>query len=141
VNQHRESRVSDTRPPGTIRDLLLEGVRFGSVGLWATAVYAVSAATAASAGLPAQLANAVGYCVAAGLSFLGHFYWTFGKRTNHAGALLRFLVVVGGGYLISSAIMHVALAWFQAPFWLALALVVLVVPGLSWLSHRYWAFK
>jgi putative flippase GtrA len=133
--------LSETRPPGTIRELLLEGLRFGSVGLWATGVYLVTAASAASAGLTPQLANALGYCVAAGVSFLGHFHWTFGRRANHAGAFARFLVVVAGGYLASSAIMHVAIAWFHVPFWMALTLVLLVVPGLSWLTSRYWALK
>jgi putative flippase GtrA len=133
--------VSDTRPPGTIGNLLLEGLRFGSVGLCATGIYLVTAVLADSAGLTPQFANALGYCVAAGVSFLGHFHWTFGKRANHASALARFLMVLAGGYLTTSAIMHVAISWFGTPFWMALTLVVLVVPGLSWLSNRYWAFK
>jgi len=139
-----ESRLSAMRPPSkttTARDLLLEGARFGSVGVWATALYLAAAAAAASAGLPPQLANALGYGVAAILSFFGHFYWTFGKRTKHMGALVRFLAVAGGGYLVSSGLMHVALEWFHAPFWAALAAVVAVVPALSWASSRLWAFK
>ena len=136
-----ESRLSVTPPPSKLRGLLREAMRFGSVGLWATGVYLVAAATAASTGLPPQLANALGYCVATVVSFLGHFYWTFGKRTNHAGAFARFLVVSFGGYLLSSGVMHVALDWVHAPFWMALAAVIVIVPGLSWLSHRYWAFK
>jgi hypothetical protein len=37
--------------------------------------------------------------------------------------------------------MHVALEWLGAPVWAALASIVIVVPALSWLSGRYWAFR
>jgi putative flippase GtrA len=79
--------------------------------------------------------------VGTGVSFLGHFHWTFGKRSNHARALLRFLVVAGGGFLLSAGMMHVALEWLRAPVWAALASIVIAVPALSWLSGRYWAFR
>jgi putative flippase GtrA len=124
-----------------LRDLALQLVRFGTVGLWATGVYLLAAAAAAAAGAEPQLANALAYFLATGVSFLGHFYWTYGKRSNRARALFRFLAVAGAGFLLSAGVMHVALNWFGAPFWAALASVVAVVPAFSWLSGRYWAFQ
>ncbi len=124
-----------------IRDLALQGLRFGTVGIWSTGLYLLVAAAAAAAGVPPQLANAVGYAAGTIMSFLGHFYWTFGRRQNHTQALLRFLAVAGGGFLLSAGLMHMALDWLRAPFWAALALIALVVPALTWLSGRYWAFR
>jgi putative flippase GtrA len=124
-----------------IRALALQGFRFGAVGIWSTAVYLLAASAASAAGVHPQLANALAYAVGTGVSFLGHFHWTFGKRSNHARALLRFLVVAGGGFLLSAGMMHVALEWLGAPVWAALASIVIVVPVISWLSGRYWAFR
>jgi putative flippase GtrA len=124
-----------------IRDLALQGLRFSTVGIWSTGVYLLAAATAAEAGVHPQLANALGYAVGTMTSFLGHFYWTFGRRSKHACALLRFLVVASGGFLISAGLMHITVEWFLAPIWAALACIVIVVPALSWLSGRYWAFR
>jgi putative flippase GtrA len=124
-----------------IRELALQGFRFGTVGIWSTGVYLLAASAASAADVHPQLANALAYAVGTGVSFLGHFHWTFCRRSNHARAFLRFLVVAGGGFLISAGMMHVALEWLGAPFWAALASIVIVVPALSWLSGRYWAFK
>ena len=124
-----------------VRDLVRQALRFGTVGLWATGVYLLVVAVVAAGGAPPQLSNAAGYGVATAVSFLGHFYWTFGKRSNHARALVRFLVIAGGGFLLSALVMHAAMIWLRMPFWVALASVVALVPGLSWASSRYWAFK
>jgi putative flippase GtrA len=124
-----------------IRDLALQGLRFGTVGLWSTAIYLLTASAASAAGGHPQLANALAYAVGTGVSFLGHFHWTFGKRSGHARALFRFLVISGGGFLLSAGMMHLALEWIGAPVWAALASIVVVIPALSWLSGRYWAFR
>lgn len=125
----------------SLRDLARQGLRFGTVGLWATAVYTVAAAVAHGIGASPSLANALGYAVATTVSFLGHFYWTFGKSTGHARAFLRFLAVSGGGFLLSAAITHTFTAWLGAPFWATLAAIVGVVPPATLLAGRYWAFR
>lgn len=125
----------------TLRELALQGVRFGMVGLWATAVYAVAAAILHAMGATPSLANALGYAIATAVSFLGHFYWTFGKNTGHGRALLRFITVSACGFLLSAIIMHVVTGTLGAPFWVALTAILAVVPGISWVLGRYWAFR
>jgi putative flippase GtrA len=125
----------------SIRDLVLQGLRFGMVGLWATAVYVVAALLAHRAGASSSLANVLAYAIGTVVSFLGHFYWTFRKSTGHGRALLRFLVVSGCGFLLSAVIMHLVAETLRAPFWLALTAIIAVVPFVSWLLGRYWAFR
>lgn len=125
----------------SLRQLALQVLRFGTVGLWATAVYTLVAALAHAAGAPPSLANVLGYAIATAVSFLGHFYWTFGKSTGHRRALPRFLVVSGCGFLLSAAIMHLVTTTLAAPFWAGLAAIIAVVPAVSWALGRYWAFR
>ena len=119
----------------------MQGLRFATVGMWATAVYTLVAAAAHAFGAPPSLANLLGYAVATGVSFLGHFYWTFGKSTGHRRALLRFLAVSGCGFLLSAAITHAITGVLGAPFWAALMVIVTVVPAISWALGRCWAFR
>ena len=125
----------------SLRDLVLQGLRFGTVGLWATAVYTLSATIAHAIGATPSLANALGYAIATAVSFLGHFYWTFGKSTGHGRALRRFLMVSGSGFLLSAVIMKLAAEILGAPFWVALTAIIAVVPAVSWVLGRYWAFR
>jgi len=125
----------------SLRELALQGLRFGTVGLWATAVYASAAAILHAIGATPSLANALGYAIAMAVSFLGHFYWTFGKNTGHGRALLRFIAVSACGFLLSAIIMHAVTGTLGAPFWVALAAIIAVVPGISWVLGRYWAFR
>ena len=125
----------------SLRQLALQVLRFGTVGLWATAVYTLVAALAHATGGPPSLANVLGYAIATAVSFLGHFYWTFGKSTGHARALLRFPVSSGCGFLLSAAIMHLMTTTLAAPFWAGLAAIIAVVPAVSWALGRFWAFR
>lgn len=125
----------------SLRALILQGLRFGVVGLWSTAVYVSVAALTHAMGAPPFLANAIAYAIATGVSYLGHFHWTFGRSTGHRRALLRFLVVSGAGFLLSAAIIHAVTEALAAPFWVALIAVIFVVPGLSWALGRYWTFR
>lgn len=59
-------------------------------------------------------ANAVGYAIGLGVSFVLNGRWTFGAATLDAGRLLRFLLVVGVAYLANLAALVVvrdALGW------------------------------
>lgn len=125
----------------TLRELVLQGLRFGMVGLWATAVYTAAAAVAHVIGASPALANALGYTIATAVSFLGHFYWTFGKNAGHSRALLRFITVSACGFLLSAIIMQAVTGTLGAPFWVALTAILAVVPGISWVLGRYWAFR
>ena len=64
-------------------ELFKEGMRFGIVGVFATIVH-VAAAWIANhfGGAAPYAANALGWIFAIIVGYLGHFYWTFGRRGN-----------------------------------------------------------
>ena len=116
-------------------------LRFGIVGISATIVYYAVAIIASKFGLVAAIANLVGFGAGALTSFVGHFHYTFKKSDNHFRYLIRFIIVTFFGYVLSNIIIFIALDVSQAPFWLAMLIVVLILPPASWLCNRYWAFN
>lgn len=119
-----------------------EILRFGSVGAGATLVH-LAGAWLANRGLGFQpfLANACGFAVAFTLSYLGHFYWTFGRQAGHARHLPRFIVVAGVGYALTNLVVWLVTMRGGYPFEAALAVILVVVPTSTWLLARIWAFR
>ena len=84
---------------GTIRT---QALRFAAVGVLNTAVgLGVIFAGMAVLGLGDVAANALGYAVGLVVSFLGNRSWTFRHRGPWRGALVRFVAVFAGAYLVN----------------------------------------
>ena len=84
---------------------LLQLARFGSTGVAATLLHILVAFAAAKGpGFEPYAANACGFASAFVLSYLGHFYWTFGHREGHRRYLGRFLVLSVCGYGLSNLV-------------------------------------
>lgn len=121
---------------------ILQIVRFGIVGVGATLVHLVVAWLAEGmVGLAPLVANAVGFLVAFGVSYLGHFYWTFGQRDGHRGKLPRFLIVAGTGYALSNLVIVVVMDVFGGSFEAALLGILVAVPTTTFALSRLWAFR
>ena len=121
--------------------ILGQGLRFGLVGLSATLVHLTVAWIANQwAGFGAYTANGIGFLMAFAFSYLGHFYWTFARQSQHQRSLARFLVVAGFGYAITNVIVWLVTDILGRPFEWALLGILLVVPPTTWLISRLWAF-
>ncbi len=117
-------------------------LRFAGVGLAATLAHVtVALALRYGMALPAQLANLLGFCCAVMLSYFGHGRITFGITPVHALHFPRFLVISVSALLISSVITQVVAVHMGAPFLVAMALVVMIVPPATYLAARFWAFS
>lgn len=126
---------------GAGRTLVRQGGTFAVVGLAATAVHALmSLAARAALGVTAIEATFVGYVCSVGVSYLGNARFTFGRPALHGRQFLRFLVVslIGlGANLGITWLLVNRLGW---PFKAALAVVVVVIPALSFVASKLWAF-
>lgn len=121
--------------------LARQGAIFAAVGVAATAVHVVVAlATRELVGLSPMQANFVAYLCAVGVSYFGNARLTFLKPARHAPQFVRFVVVSLGGLAANQAITWLLVNRLGWPFWLGLAVVVVVVPGLSFVAARLWAF-
>ena len=121
--------------------LLFQAIRFSAVGIASTLTYYVVAASLGLIGLPAYGANALGYGSGAVVSFLGHFYFTFEKRTDHLIYLGRFIVLTVIGFILSNILVFCIVDLIGASFQIAAATIPLIVPIVTWVGGRYWAFK
>lgn len=123
-------------------EILREGARFALVGLGATLVHLGTAwATNRWAGLAPLSANSLGFTLAFAVSYLGHFYWTFGRQAGHRRHFSRFLVTATLGYGLSNLIVWIVAIRLGQSFELALGTILLTVPAATWIVSRIWTFR
>jgi len=123
--------------PSTAR----QGGAFALIGLVATGVHVAVALTARTAlRLDPLIANFIGYACAVGVSYVGNARLTFGRSARDAGQFARFLLISLLGLALNQAIVHLLVDRGHWPFWLALGPVVVLVPLLSFVLLKLWAF-
>ena len=114
-------------------------IRFGITGLAVTFLHVLIAVTLVEAALAGPAAaNGIAFILAACTSYVVNAKFTFRARLA-AGGFARFVLVtmICGG--VSVGIAH--LAEMQGlDYRIGILLVVLVVPGLSFLLHNFWSF-
>lgn len=116
-------------------------LRFGMVGIVATAIHTgVALAMLPTVG-SLFLANLVGFLVAFVFSFLGQALWTFQIRVGRRAAAMRFFVVSGGSFLFSNLVLTAAKASGILPDWAALVVAIAVIPVCNFIAARLWAFR
>lgn len=116
--------------------------RFISVGVIATLVHIFVAMIVESIfNFTPQVANFSGFCSATGLSYVGHIIFTFEGSSRHAVNLARFIVVSIAGLVASSVITYIVITVLNGPFSLAMMMVAVVVPSLTFLGLKFWAFS
>jgi len=119
--------------------------RFAVVGAIATLVHtAVSLGLLQLGVLSAFPANIAGFLVAFCFSFAGHHFWSFADsrqdaKTTHR--MRRFFVIALTGFLINSSVLTAWLALTPWPDSLGLLISIAIVPGLSFIGARFWAFS
>jgi putative flippase GtrA len=116
---------------------------FAVIGATAAAVHYVVAVGVEFAQIlsPAQ-ANILGFLLAFPVSYLGHRKLSFaGHTATHQQAFPKFFAVALGGFLINQFMVVNALSFTAMPFWLILAIVMILVAISTYLLSHYWAFK
>ena len=117
------------------------GFWFGAVGVAAAATHAAVFGLAQSALWP-ELANALGFVVAFGVSFVGHRWLSFRDASTGVGqSLLRFGATAVAGFAVNEAVFSLLLRGAGWPSWLALFAAMGVAAGQTFLLGRFWAFR
>ena len=132
-------------PASRIRTEVAMASRFAFVGIAATLTHSVVALLALQSGLlQAYGSNILGFVIAFAVSFVGHHFWSF--RTQAMGGttgrrMTRFLVIAVLGFLANNVALT---AWLKLTSWpdsIGLLFSIAIVPGLSFLGSRFWAFS
>ena len=89
-----------------------------------------------------ELANALGFCVAFGVSFAGHRLLSFKDAGTSVGTSLgRFAVTALAGFASNEAVFVVLLRALALPALVALSLALLFAAGQTFVLSRFWAFR
>jgi len=119
--------------------------KFALVGIAATLTHAgISGFLLETGALPAMLANLAGFAVAFGVSFCGHFYWSFSHLRQQGTALkamLRFFLIAVSGFALNSSVLALWLSFTPWPDLLGLMVSIAIVPALTFAAARMWAFS
>lgn len=123
------------------RYLSVQALRFALVGGGATVTHVAVALLLAEAGGWTPLwANFVAFCCAFSVSYRGNHGWTFEKRGAHRHHFPRFAVVALLGLALNQSIVAFVVEGLGWSYRLALALVVLMVPAVTFVLSRWWVF-
>lgn len=119
--------------------------RFAIVGLVATGTHAVAALCLLEFGLLSAFpANICGFLVAFIVSFTGHHRWSFSGSLDEdrtGQRMRRFFVLAIAGFALNSGVLA---AWLDLTAWpdsLGILVAIAVVPALTFLGARLWAFS
>jgi len=134
--------VAANFPAIALSDKLVTLLRFCLVGGFATLVFiGLSWLLLWLELLPATIINVVALAVSLGVSYVGHYYFTYRKsRGMHAFFGLRFFVVTTVLGLASALFTHVAIENFRISPYIVSMLVSVLYPVLSLLLHHFWTF-
>jgi len=121
---------------------LHELLRFATVGIISTLVHGgVLMAMVESDILAATYANLCAFTVAFLTSYLGHYHWTYKADQPHLPTATKFVVTAIGGLLLNYLIFLVMVDILELHYLWAFGLVVTVIPSLTYVMHKGWAFK
>ena len=121
---------------------LRQAARFAVVGGAATATHlAVGLLLAEGLGMAPFWANFLAFSAAVFVSYFGNLVWTFEMAEAGVGRLPRFVVVALCGLAANQAIVFATVNMAGWSYRVALAIVLLVVPVLTYLVNRQWVFR
>ena len=89
-----------------------------------------------------ELANALGFVIAFGVSFTGHRWLSFKDAgTSVATSLRRFGITALAGFASNEIVFVVLLRGLGLPSLLALFLALVFAAGQTFVLSRFWAFR
>jgi len=116
--------------------------RFTLVGILAACVHISIVWTLISQlGIEALSANLVAFLTAFIVSFTGQYLWTFRSNQNWQSALIRFFLISLLGFALNNTVLIAVLSLGLMSDSLAAILSACVIPVITYLAGRLWAFK
>lgn len=144
--QVSHSIIRDHAPGGTIihqaKQEVLTMSRFTLVGIAATCVHiGIVWSLITQLGIETLVANLVAFLIAFVVSFTGQYLWTFRSNRHWHSALIRFFLISLSGFAVNNIVLITVLNLGLMPDSLAAVLATCVIPVVTYLAGRFWAFK
>jgi putative flippase GtrA len=116
-------------------------VRFSGVGVLATLIHGLALnLLVLGAGLHPTLANTGAFLSAFSISYVGHYYFSFRSRQNHAAAAPKFFIAALIGLTLNTLTFAIMVNVLQLHYMLAFAGVTLILPPVMFLISRKYVF-
>ncbi|WP_298915718.1 GtrA family protein [uncultured Algimonas sp.] len=116
-------------------------IRFGAVGIVATFVHAACVVILSlNTAWPPVVMNSSAFLIAFAVAALGHSLYTFRIARNRAAAVTRYFVLSVLLLCVSNGALYLLVDPVGVDPAFAKAVAVAIVPGLSYLLSRFWAF-
>jgi putative flippase GtrA len=132
--------VSALRRSITGQSELAKLMRFGISGLLATGLHvAIALSLINRYEVSPPLANSAAFACATVWSYLANTLWSFSSSPDLRNAC-RFVVVALGGMSLTALTAGLAQKAGAVPL-VGIGMVVCVVPGFTFVAHRYWTYR
>lgn len=116
--------------------------RFSLVGVVNTVLYFIITNTIIYLELAESLvASNFTYALLIIISFMGHSNFTFRVKTIKSIQFKKFLTLSLIGLLISNTIILVNAQFYNAPPFLAILIISIIIPLINFFVLKYWVFK
>ena len=116
--------------------------RFTLVGIAAACVHiSIVWVLIAQLKIEALLANLVAFMTAFIVSFTGQYLWTFRSKRNWQSAFIRYLLTSLFAFSLNNIILITLLALGVLSDSLSAVLSACVIPLITYIAGRFWAFK
>ena len=116
--------------------------RFMIVGIVATCVHiGIVWSLITQIGIETLLANLLAFLTAFVVSFTGQYLWTFRSQRYWQSAFIRFFLISLFGFTVNNIVLITLLNMGHMSDSLAAVLSTCVIPVITYLAGRFWAFK
>ncbi len=117
-------------------------IRFVLVGI-ATAVihYLLLYLGVEAFGLDATSASSVGFVVAVMFNYFMHYSWTFAEPAPHGRTAMRYLTMIGCGFLINAGLMHLGSVTLSLNYLVCQAVAMAAVLTWNFVVANVWVFR
>lgn len=92
-------------------------------------------------GIEALLANLAAFLTAFSVSFMGQYLWTFRSKRYWQSAIVRFFLISLLGFAANNLVLITLLDMGVMSDSLAAVLSACIIPVVTYLAGRFWAFN
>ena len=115
-------------------------LRYTIVGLGSNVALYAGYLLATSLGMGPKMAMTLLYATGILVTFLFNRHWTFRDRGNAQGALIRYIIIYGLGYLVNFTGLYLFVDQIGYPHQIVQGILIILVAMLLFLLQRFWVF-
>ncbi|HWS35985.1 MAG TPA: GtrA family protein [Actinoplanes sp.] len=121
-------------------DQLPRLARYGVSGILSAITHLTVGLAATMLGAAPVPASTVGFVASIAVSYLLQRAWVFRSAAGHTVTVARFLTVTAAAFTLNTAVLWAGATLLGAPFVVAQAVAILLIPGLNYAINSRWTF-